>query len=439
MRLVLLLLAGVTALGYDYEPVGTYESRRLEFIRLATANKGLYAQVAHLAAGKPVDEAPIRAAIAFVDGRSDTADFRVNALVRLYREANPGLMSDALKAEIRRSLLAFKYWVDEPGTDHLMGEWSENHQILFHSSEYLVGQFFPDSVFSNNGQTGRQHMAKARATVLRWITTKARVGFSEWDSNAYFPESMAALLNLADYAEDKEVATKATMLLDVMFIDMAVDSFHGVFGTSHGRTYQNTVLSGPNEGTNGAEWIAFGMGAPGNPDNVSTVYLATAKRYVVPALIRKIALERPAEMENRERQGLTIAAARNLGLNPDDPNDFYLMWDSGRLSNRADAERAGKLIETLNHHRYFVVIKPYADAVIGTYRALEEMGVTAQGLDRTSLEQVNKITYKTPDYELSTAQDYRKGKAGYQQHIWQATLGPESVVFTLNPSVSTKY
>lgn len=229
------------------------------------------------------------------------------------------------------------------------------------------------------------------------------------------------------------------MLLDIMFFDMAVDSFHGVFGTSHGRTYQNTVLSGPNEGTNGAEWIAFGMGALGSPDNVATVYLANSRRYVVPALIRKIALERPAAMENRERQGLTIAAARNLGLKPDDPNDFYLMWDSGRLSNRVDAERSGKLIETLNHHRYFVVIRPYADAVIGTYRALEEMGVTAEGLDRTSLEQVNKVTYKTPDYELSTAQDYRKGKAGYQQHIWQATLGPESIVFTLNPSVSTKY
>ncbi len=440
MRLILLLFAAVLALGYDYEPRGTYESRRAEYLQLAARDhKGLYAQVAHLANGQPVDEAPIRAAIQFVDERNDTADFRVNALLRIYRESRPGLLSELLRQDIRRSLTAFKYWVDEPGTDHLMGEWSENHQILFHSSEYLAGQFFPDAVFPNSGLTGRQHLQKARKTVLKWIQTKARAGFSEWDSNAYFPESMAALLNLADYAEDREVAEKARMLLDVMFFDMAVESFHGVFGTSHGRTYQNTVLSGPNEGTNGAEWLAFGMGAPGSTDNVLTVYLAAAKRYLLPDLIRRIALERPAELENRERQGLTIAAAQKLGLNVDDPDDFYLMWDSGRLSNRADAERAGKLLETLNHHRYFVVIKPYADAVIGAYRALEDMGVAATGLDRTTLEQVNKITYKTPDYSLSTAQDYRKGLSGYQQHIWQATLGPESVVFTLNPSVSTKY
>ncbi len=37
-----------------------------------------------------------------------------------------------------------------------------------------------------------------------------------------------------------------------------------------------------------------------------------------------------------------------------------------------------------------------------------------------SLE-VHIQTYRTPDYLLSCAQDYRAGKPGYQ-HIWQATL-----------------
>ena len=34
---------------------------------------------------------------------------------------------------------------------------------------------------------------------------------------------------------------------------------------------------------------------------------------------------------------------------------------------------------------------------------------------------------------LSTAQDYRPGEEGAQQHIWQATLGPYAVVFVTNP------
>ena len=46
---------------------------------------------------------------------------------------------------------------------------------------------------------------------------------------------------------------------------------------------------------------------------------------------------------------------------------------------------------------------------------------------------INKVTYKTPDFMLSSVQDYNPGGAGYQQHIWQATLGPDAVVFVTHP------
>ena len=47
--------------------------------------------------------------------------------------------------------------------------------------------------------------------------------------------------------------------------------------------------------------------------------------------------------------------------------------------------------------------------------------------------EVNKVTYKTPDYMLCSAQDYHPGEKGVQQHIWQATLGPDAVVFVTHP------
>ncbi len=438
---LLFLAQNLNPQAYQTQPTGTYESRRASIARWSahSGNHGLYVQVARLAEGEPLDESPIRQAIAFVKSREDTADFRVAALLRLYAMAGPSVRVTPLFADIRTTLLGFKYWCDEPGGDSLMGTWSENHQMLFHSSEYLAGQLFADDIFTNNGKTGKWHMQHAFRLLTSWIDTKAKAGFSEWDSNAYFPEDIASLLNLADYAKDAEVSRRASMLLSVMFFDMAVDSFQGTFGTSHGRTYQGTVLSARGEGTSPVEWIAFGMGSIGSPDNVASVFLSVSPKYRVPELIRDIAADRPAEMINRERQGLTIEAAKQLGLKFDDPNDIFLMWDSGRLSNRADAEHSLRVLSQFNFHRYEVVIEPYAKAVIGTYKALEEMGVVASQLDRTTLEQVNKITYRTPDYELSTAQDYRKGHAGYQQHIWQATLGPENIIFTLNPSVSTKY
>lgn len=46
---------------------------------------------------------------------------------------------------------------------------------------------------------------------------------------------------------------------------------------------------------------------------------------------------------------------------------------------------------------------------------------------------VDKVTYRTPDYMLSSVQDYLPGTPGDQEHIWQATLGPGAVVFVNHP------
>ncbi len=47
---------------------------------------------------------------------------------------------------------------------------------------------------------------------------------------------------------------------------------------------------------------------------------------------------------------------------------------------------------------------------------------------------VNKITFRTPDYMLASAQDYRPGERGAREHVWQASLGPEAVVYTTHPA-----
>jgi hypothetical protein len=52
----------------------------------------------------------------------------------------------------------------------------------------------------------------------------------------------------------------------------------------------------------------------------------------------------------------------------------------------------------------------------------------------TLRDEVNIYTYRTPDYMLSSAQNYRQGYCGTHQHIWQATLGPNAVCFTTHPA-----
>ncbi len=49
------------------------------------------------------------------------------------------------------------------------------------------------------------------------------------------------------------------------------------------------------------------------------------------------------------------------------------------------------------------------------------------------------ITYRTPDAMLAAAVDLLPGSMGIQEHLWQATLGPEAVVFTTYPGNSQEH
>ena len=83
--------------------------------------------------------------------------------------------------------------------------WSENHQILFASAEYLIGQLYPENVFPSSGLTGRQHMEKARLRMLDWFEMRWNYGFIEYYSGVYYKEDVGALINVIDYADDEEL------------------------------------------------------------------------------------------------------------------------------------------------------------------------------------------------------------------------------------------
>jgi hypothetical protein len=51
---------------------------------------------------------------------------------------------------------------------------------------------------------------------------------------------------------------------------------------------------------------------------------------------------------------------------------------------------------------------------------------------------VDKVTYRTSSSMLCSAQDYRPGHMGSEEHIWQATLGPDAVVFVNHPAAMTE-
>jgi hypothetical protein len=147
----------------------------------------------------------------------------------------------------------------------------------------------------------------------------------------------------------------------------------------------------------------------------------------------------PEELTNRERQSLIIEdAERRFKMSYDDPFDFFLLNQAGRHSSIELIGRTRKRMAKLNSRLYGHVGLPYSTALLATYQELAKQGKPVPNLDRQAQPRVDKITYRTPDYQLSAAQDYRKGGPGASQHIWEATLGPGTMVFAIHPGATPK-
>lgn len=345
--------------GYAETPYGTYQERNREALAYAATQKGdLYAEIAkfELRQWGEIDLDVIHKAIASINARGDCSDFYLVGLLGvMYRYMDEAQFPDELKTPLKNCVLNFKYWHDEPGAD-AMCYTTENHSILFHTCEVLAGQLYPDEVFTNTGQTGQWHREKGERLALAWLKTRGTTGFWEWDSNCYFEEDLLALSHLVDLAETEAVVEYSALVMDKMFFTMAVNSYKGVFGSTHGRTYAPHIKSGQLEATSGICRLMWGQGVY-NQHLRGLVGMACSE-YEFPLLIADIATDQRDEMWNRERH----------------------------------------------------VINAVGD-------------------------EINKVTYKTPDYMLASVQDYRPGEKGYQQHIWQATFGPDAVVFVNHPPV----
>jgi hypothetical protein len=154
----------------------------------------------------------------------------------------------------------------------------------------------------------------------------------------------------------------ASVVMDKLFFSLALNSFWGVNGSTHG--YVDSAVSlkaGLLDPTAGIARLMWGMGVF-NHFTAGPVSLACMKNYDLPPIISDIAASLLEEMWGRERSIIS----------------------------------------------------------------------SQPGGDKTD-DEIHKVTFKTPQYMLSSAQDYHAGAKGSREHIWQATLGTSAVVFVTHP------
>ncbi len=339
---------------YSAFPYGSYEERRQEALVNASNEKGLFAEIAKMVLDqwKAIDTDIIFSTLKTLHGLD-----LLGILGMVCRFGNHKQFPKELLKPIEGIILGFPFgidtgWTADPGD-------RESDQILLHASEVLAGQLYPVRTFTHLGKMGQWHREHGVGLILDWLHRCSTQGFSAWDSNVSFESYLAILAHLVDLAEDESIREMSAILMDKLFTTIAINSFQGVFGSTHGRTYASFVKGGYLEPTSGITRLMWGTGIF-NHHIAGTVSLACMNGYELPSVISGIANSRPEELWNRERHALE--------------DELF----------------------------------------------------------------VNKVTYKTPDTMLCSAQDYKPGKNGKLEHIWQATLGADATVFVTHPASTSE-
>lgn len=384
------------------------------------------------------DSADIAAACAYVDGRNDCADFSMQTLLRIYIAYRDRLRPEDA-GRIRRTLLGFKYWMDEPGEDG-MCFWSENHQILFAAAEYLAGGLFQAEVFENCGMTGAQHREKARLRILDWLKLRWDYGFSEWYSNVYYVEDAAALANLIDFAGDGEIVQKATIAMDLLLFDIASQSLEGYFVTTSGRLYEGNKKNRTDASTNGIARHAFGLPVnPGGGYGLDANFLLM-RGYSVPPVLREIAAD-PAARAIKASCGLDTSELRREGLVGLGARQIMAQWGMEAFTN---PEVINNSLDYINRNgmRRNAFLFDFRSINIGFLRAAGLLPLLSRVLkpqqNGVAIQRANTYAYRTKHYSMYTAQAHHPGECYDQQHIHGVTLKDGPSVFTTHPATKAE-
>jgi hypothetical protein len=357
-------------------------------------------------------------------------DMGLNLWIRLYylHENNPQLPA-RIRADIKDALTKFQYWIDEPlnppgyppRTIQTQEFWSENHQAMFGTLEFLAGQKFPDIIF-RDGRTGAQHRDKARARLLRWFDERMVFGFSEWNSPGYYEYEILPMLNLVDFSADPFIAKRAAMVLDLLFFDLARFSHRGSFGVTAGRAYGSWKSSGWSQSVGDVIEILFGTrGKFTWSDSPAGHALATTTRYCVPSVLIAIGRDMPERFVDISR----------ASINPGDPAAPGMQTDEDALSwwSRSAYLLGPMRAKTEQMWRKWQ-LTPWLGEDLAKYAVpLQGTGIANEFFEGMSLTRANLYTYRDSGAMLSSVQQFRPGQMGAQINSWQVTVDNDVTVW----------
>lgn len=394
----------------------------------------------------------------YVDNRYDCSDFLMPMLFKIHKDCGSKLNLKTNKL-LKDCFLNFKYFMDEPGDDS-MCLWSENHQILFAVNEYLAGNEWLEDNFTNANITGKAHKDKAYVRINAWMDQRFNFGFSEYLSSTYLKEDIAAMANLIYYTTDEKLKEKMTIIMDTLWLDIALNSVNCRFAGASSRMYGDDK-AGNYLGTSfmhsmsklwGKECmenllkddslteneIINAKKAQAKPnDSMSAVFNALVDdgKYKLPDVIKEIATSRD-NFVVKMGSGLSPEDMEAEGLIGMQPHQIMAQWGGETFTNSQAIENTVQYIKTY---------KMYKNAFIGYFKFLTIFPLNLLNLSKScakrefmthgiALGRGNIYTYRTPHYSMTTLMNKDVDRCGAQEHIWTANISETLTLFTTHPA-----
>ncbi len=196
--------------------------------------------------------------MALIDSKGDCADFQFVPLLWLFKEYKD-LLSPEYQVRLEKSILDFRFWIDEPGND-AMWWFSENHAFLFHISQYLAGDLYRDKIFTVSKRTGAEQYEIGKKRILEWFDIFNKYGFAEWNSTTYLPVDLIGFASLYKVAPDKEIRDLAKKGMDTVFKIVDINLHNKLMGCTYGRVYEKELKGLKNGELSLITWIMLGKG-----------------------------------------------------------------------------------------------------------------------------------------------------------------------------------
>ncbi len=373
----------------------------------------------------------------YMNSRFDCADFRAQMLFKIYKDCEKKL-DNRCKELIKKAFLNFKYFMDEPGDDS-MCYWSENHQILFAVSEYLAGQEWPDEVFTNNGKTGREHMQTAKMRIDAWMKQRFDYGFSEYLSNNYLAEDIAPMANFIVYADNNNQVEQMKIIMDILWLDVALNSINNRFAAVSSRMYgNNKAANSIGNSIQSAMDILWGSKTSPKKANYIVLCFTDAVEkglYTLPEAIKDIALSNE-----------TIISKMSSGLSPDDmvnenligQTDACIMAQMGAetFTNHQVIRNTLEYLRKNNLYKnkflaYFRFLNLTVLRCVNPQKFARKHEIMPHGI---ALGRGNIYTFRNAHYSMSTDICKEVGVCGAQDHVWTANIADDLCLFTTHPA-----